>query len=188
MGVAAEGGVDTIETEGFRKVYGDDREAVADLHLRIRPGEIFGFLGPNGAGKTTTVRMLTTLLRPTSGRAHVAGSDLQAQPAEIRRRIGVALQEAGLDKTSTGRELLEIQGTMHGSRGREARARAGELLGTVGLSDVGERRVETYSGGMKRRIDLASALIARRRSSSSTSPRRDSIPPAAVRSGRRSSD
>ena len=154
-------GVNAIEIEGLRKVYGDGREAVADLHLRVGRGEIFGFLGPNGAGKTTTVRMLTTLVRPTSGRARVAGFDLDAQPHEIRRRIGVALQEAGLDKTSTGRELLEIQGAMHGLRGREARARGGELLETVGLSDVGQRRVETYSGGMKRRLDLASALIAR---------------------------
>ena len=149
-----------IEIEGLRKVYGEDQEAVADLHLRVGRGEIFGFLGPNGAGKTTTVRMLTTLLRPTSGRARVAGFDLRTEPHEIRRRIGLALQEAGLDETSTGRELLEIQGAMYGMRGREARARAGELLETVGLSDVGGRRVETYSGGMKRRLDLATALVA----------------------------
>ena len=152
--------MNAVETEGLRKVYPGGSEAVRGLDLEVVRGEIFGFLGPNGAGKTTTVRMLTTLLRPTAGRASVAGFDLDREPHEIRARIGVALQEAGLDDVSTGRELLEIQGVLQGLRTREARARADELLATVGLAHVGGRRIGTYSGGMKRRLDLATALVA----------------------------
>ena len=148
-----------IEVEGLRKAFPNGVEAVAGIHLAVAPGEIFGFLGPNGAGKSTTTRMLTTLLRPTSGSARVAGLDILKQSAQVRRVIGVALQDAGLDFLATGRELLEIQARLHGLSGRTVRARADEMLTVVGLKDAAERRVQTYSGGMRRRLDLASALI-----------------------------
>ncbi len=120
---------------------------------------MFGFLGPNGAGKTTTVRMLCTLLPPTAGSAQVAGIDLLKDPAEVRRHIGVALQEIGLDPVQSGRELLELQCGLYGITGRRGRARTEELLDLVGLADAADRRIKTYSGGMKRRLDLASALV-----------------------------
>jgi ABC-2 type transport system ATP-binding protein len=148
-----------IETEQLRKEYSSAVLAVDGVDLRIEEGEMFAFLGPNGAGKTTTVRMLTTLLRPTSGSARVAGFDLQREPHAIRRSIGVALQEAGLDQLSTGRELLTLQAQLHGISGSEAKSRAGEMLELVGLTEAGDRQVKTYSGGMKRRLDLASALV-----------------------------
>ncbi len=148
-----------IETEALRKEFPGGIVAVADVDLEVHDGEVFGFLGPNGAGKTTTVRMLTTLLRPTSGRARVAGFDVASDPHEVRRRIGVALQEAGLDGMATGRELLVLQGRLYGLRGGEPERRADALLELVGLSQAGDRLVKTYSGGMKRRLDLASALI-----------------------------
>ncbi|HEY5188675.1 MAG TPA: ATP-binding cassette domain-containing protein, partial [Solirubrobacteraceae bacterium] len=116
-------------------------------------------LGPNGAGKTTTVRMLCTLLPPTAGSASVAGLDVVHDAAEIRRRIGVALQEIGLDPIQNGRELLELQCGLYGITGARARARTEELLSLVGLTDAADRRTKTYSGGMKRRLDLASALV-----------------------------
>jgi ABC-2 type transport system ATP-binding protein len=133
--------------------------AVAGIDLEVAPGEVFGFLGPNGAGKTTTVRMLVTLLRPTGGHARVAGFDVADQPAEVRRRIGVALQEAALDPLMTGTELIELQAVLHGIAPRDVRARGAELIGRVGLEGASERRVGTYSGGMRRRLDLAMALI-----------------------------
>jgi ABC-2 type transport system ATP-binding protein len=120
---------------------------------------VFGFLGPNGAGKTTTVRMLCTLLPPTAGSARVAGMDVVRDAPEVRRRIGVALQEIGLDPVQTGRELLELQCGLYGITGQRGRARTGELLDLVGLSEAADRRTKTYSGGMKRRLDLASALV-----------------------------
>ncbi len=120
---------------------------------------MFGFLGPNGAGKTTTVRMFCTLLPPSAGTATVSGLDVTRDGAEIRRRIGVALQEIGLDPVQTGRELLTLQCGLYGISGRRGRERAEELLALVGLSDAAERRTKTYSGGMKRRLDLASALV-----------------------------
>jgi ABC-2 type transport system ATP-binding protein len=134
-------------------------EAVREIDLTIPSGEVFGFLGPNGAGKTTTVRMLCTLLPPTSGSAQVAGLDVVDQAADVRRRIGVALQEIGLDPVQTGRELLELQCGLYGITGKDAKARAQELLELVGLTEAAERRTKTYSGGMKRRLDLASALV-----------------------------
>jgi len=148
-----------IEARALRRTFKGGIEAVRDIDLTVAAGEVFGFLGPNGAGKTTTVRMLCTLLPPTAGSAHVAGVDVIADPAEVRRRIGVALQEIGLDPVQTGRELLELQCGLYGLTGRRARARAGELLELVGLTDAAERRIKTYSGGMKRRLDLASALV-----------------------------
>jgi ABC-2 type transport system ATP-binding protein len=148
-----------IQVEGLRKVFAGGIVAVGGIDLEVSEGEVFGFLGPNGAGKTTTVRMLTTLLKPTSGRARVAGFDVSANQHAVRRSIGVALQEAGLDGLSTGRELLELQAKLFGMRAREARRRAAEMIDLIGLNDAAERQVKTYSGGMKRRLDLASALV-----------------------------
>jgi len=148
-----------IEARALRRTFKGGIEAVRDIDLAIAAGEVFGFLGPNGAGKTTTVRMLCTLLPPTAGGARVAGVDVLADPAEVRRRIGVALQEIGLDPVQTGRELLELQCGLYGLTGRRARVRTDELLELVGLSDAADRRIKTYSGGMKRRLDLASALV-----------------------------
>src|SRR5918997_5865827 len=136
-----------------------DIEAVRGVDLRVEAGEVFGFLGPNGAGKSTTVKMLTTLLTITSGTAHVAGVDVASDPDEVRRRIGVALQEAGLDPRQTGRELLVLQARLFGLSPRDAAARAEELLELVELEHAADRRIKGYSGGMKRRLDLASALV-----------------------------
>ena len=151
-----------VQAEGLVKHYkGRDGavEAVRGVDLEIPAGEIFGFLGPNGAGKSTTVRMLTTLLSITSGQAFVAGVDVAADPDGARRKIGVALQEAGLDPRQTGRELLVLQGRLFGLSGAEAAGRAQQLLALVELEDAADRRIKGYSGGMKRRLDLASALV-----------------------------
>jgi ABC-2 type transport system ATP-binding protein len=134
-------------------------EAVRGVDLTVRTGEVFGFLGPNGAGKSTTVRMLTTLLTITSGTARVAGVDVAREPDAARRRIGVALQEAGLDPRQTGRELLVLQGRLFGMSASEAQARTEALLDLVELQDAADRSIKGYSGGMKRRLDLASALV-----------------------------
>jgi ABC-2 type transport system ATP-binding protein len=136
-------------------------EAVRGVDLRVHEGEVFGFLGPNGAGKSTTVKMLTTLLSISAGSAEVAGVDVARRPDEVRRRIGVALQEAGLDPRQTGRELLVLQSRLFGTPPADAAARAQELLELVELVDAGDRRIKGYSGGMKRRLDLASALVHR---------------------------
>jgi ABC-2 type transport system ATP-binding protein len=151
--------IKAIEAEGLRKEFPGGVVAVDGIDLDVREGEIFGFLGPNGAGKTTTVRMLTTLLRPTAGRARVAGFDVASQQNDVRRSIGVALQEAGLDGMATGREFLQLQTRLFGIDPAEARRRTAELLELVGLTDAADRYVKTYSGGMKRRLDLASALV-----------------------------
>ena len=148
-----------IEAETLRKEFSDEIVAVAGIDLAVEQGEVFAFLGPNGAGKTTTVRMLTTLLRPTSGKARVAGYDVYSQQHAIRRSIGVALQEAGLDGLATARELLELQAKLFGMDGMTARRRANEMMELVGLVDAADRQVKTFSGGMKRRLDLASALV-----------------------------
>ena len=149
-----------VEARGLVKTY-DDVEAVRGVDLRVESGEVFGFLGPNGAGKSTTVRMLTTLLTITSGSATVAGVDVAADPDLVRRRIGVALQEAGLDPRQNGRELLILQARLFGMSPAEAVERTRELLALVELEDAADRRIKTYSGGMKRRLDLASALVHR---------------------------
>jgi ABC-2 type transport system ATP-binding protein len=148
-----------VETRALRRTFKGGIEAVRGIDLSISEGEIFGFLGPNGAGKTTTVRMLCTLLPPTEGSATVGGVDVVKDGAEVRRRIGVALQEIGLDPIQTGRELLELQCGLFGMRGLLARERAAELLELVGLTEAADRRTKTYSGGMKRRLDLATALV-----------------------------
>jgi ABC-2 type transport system ATP-binding protein len=150
-----------IAASALRRTFKGGVEAVRGIDLTVRSGEVFGFLGPNGAGKTTTVRMLCTLLPPTAGEARVAGLDVVGEGAEVRRRIGVALQEIGLDPVQTGRELLELQCGLYGITGRGSRERANELLELVGLTDAADRRTKTYSGGMKRRLDLASALVHR---------------------------
>jgi ABC-2 type transport system ATP-binding protein len=136
-------------------------EAVRGVDLRIETGEVFGFLGPNGAGKSTTVKMLTTLLSITAGTARVAGVDVAKNPDAARRRMGVALQEAGLDPRQTGRELLILQGRLFGMSAHESTERAKQLLELVELEDAADRRIKGYSGGMKRRLDLASALVHR---------------------------
>ncbi len=148
-----------IVVRSLRRTFKGGIEAVRDIDLTVASREIFGFLGPNGAGKTTTVRMLCTLLPPTSGSATVAGLDVVRDAAEVRRRIGVALQEIGLDPVQTGRELLELQCGLYGITGRRGRERTNELLELVGLVEAADRRTQTYSGGMKRRLDLASALV-----------------------------
>ena len=148
-----------IEAVGLLRTFKGGIEAVRGIDLTVSRGEVFGFLGPNGAGKTTTVRMLCTLLPPTGGAAFVAGVDVVKDPAEVRRRIGVALQEIGLDPIQTGRELLELQCGLYGMNATRARERATELLDLVGLTDAADRRTKTYSGGMKRRLDLATALV-----------------------------
>jgi ABC-2 type transport system ATP-binding protein len=152
-------GAPAIVARSLRRAFKGGIEAVSDIDLTVGVGEVFGFLGPNGAGKTTTVRMLCTLLPPTAGRARVAGFDVLDNAAAVRRRIGVALQEIGLDPVQTGRELLELQCGLYGITGRRARTRSEELLELVGLVDAADRRTKTYSGGMKRRLDLASALV-----------------------------
>src|SRR3954451_12026279 len=147
-----------VQAEGLVKHYGDV-EAVRGVDLRVARGEIYGFLGPNGAGKSTTVKMLTTLLSITSGTARVAGMDVAREPDAARHKIGVALQEAGLDPRQTGRELLVLQARLFGVGQREAEERARTLLHLVDLEDSADRRIKGYSGGMKRRLDLASALV-----------------------------
>ena len=148
-----------VETEGLERVFKGGIRAVDGVDLAVQPGEVFGFLGPNGAGKSTTVRMLATLLRPTGGRASVAGHDLVHDAAAVRRSIGVALQDAAIDPYMTGRELLHLQAVLHGFDRAHGRSRAVELLERVDLVDAADRRVGTYSGGMRRRLDLALALV-----------------------------
>ena len=148
-----------IETRALERTFSGDIKAVQGVDLEVAEGEIYAFLGPNGAGKTTTVRMLTTLLRPTGGSATVAGFDVVKQAAKVRRAIGVALQEAALDPLMTGRELMQLQATLHGLPKAEAKRRGDALIARVGLTNAADRRVGTYSGGMRRRLDLGTALV-----------------------------
>lgn len=147
-----------IVAENLVRHFGDV-EAVNGIDLQVNAGEIFGFLGPNGAGKSTVVRMLTTLLRPTSGKAFVAGFDVAKHPNEVRQRIGVALQDAAIDPLMTGVELLRLQAVLYAIPKSQMKSRAEELLERVGLTAAADRRVGTYSGGMRRRLDLALSLI-----------------------------
>ncbi len=148
-----------IVVEGLAREFKGGIKAVDGIDLEVAPGEIYGFLGPNGAGKSTTVLMLVTLLPPTGGRATVAGLDVTTHGPEIRRTIGAALQEAALDDFLTGWEHIDLQGGLHGLSRADIRRRGQELLDRVGLSDAAGRKVGGYSGGMKRRLDLALALL-----------------------------
>jgi ABC-2 type transport system ATP-binding protein len=152
-------GSDAIVVEDLGKTYANGTEAVRGVTFRVAPGECYGLLGPNGAGKSTTIGMLGTLVRPTSGRAIVAGFDVVAQPREVRRRIGFAMQEVGVDAFATACELLVLQGRLHGLRRAESAHRAALLLAMVDLSDVADKRLGEFSGGMQRRVDLAAALM-----------------------------
>jgi ABC-2 type transport system ATP-binding protein len=149
----------SIEVHDLVRVFKKGPRAVDGVSLRVAPGEIYGFLGPNGAGKSTTVHILTTLLPPTSGSAIVAGRDVVREGRAVRNAIGAALQEAALDPHLTGREHMKLQGGLHGLPGAEIERRGEALLQRVGLADAADRRVGGYSGGMKRRLDLALALI-----------------------------
>ena len=148
-----------IEATELVREFKKGPRAVDGIDLRVEPGEVYGFLGPNGAGKSTTVHMLTTLLPPTSGTARVGGHDIVREGPEVRAVIGAALQEAALDPFLTGAEHLKLQTALHGIRGDEAKRRSGELLARVGLTQAADRKVGGYSGGMKRRLDLALALV-----------------------------
>src|SRR6188508_1656274 len=150
-----------IEAAGLARTFKGGIKAVDGIDLRVEPGEIYGFLGPNGAGKSTTVHMLTTLLPPTSGTARVAGFDIVKQGPHVRQAIGAALQEAALDNLLTGREHLRLQCALHGISRADRKVRAQELLERVGLTLAADRKVGGYSGGMKRRLDLALALAHR---------------------------
>ena len=150
-----------IVVEGLVRTFKGDIHAVDGIDLEVAAGEIYGFLGPNGAGKSTTVHMLTTLLPPTAGRATVAGLDIAAQGAEVRRHIGAALQDTALDNFLTGREHMDLQGGLNGLPKADRASRGTELLERVGLTEAAERKVGGYSGGMKRRLDLALALVHR---------------------------
>jgi ABC-2 type transport system ATP-binding protein len=150
-----------IEVERLEREFKGGIRAVDGIDLQVAPGEVYGFLGPNGAGKSTTVLMLTTLLPPTGGRASVAGFDVQTQGPEVRTRIGAALQDAALDNFLTGREHFDLQGGLHGMPKAERAPRGEELLRLVGLEDAADRKVGGYSGGMRRRLDLALALMHR---------------------------
>jgi ABC-2 type transport system ATP-binding protein len=152
-----------IEAEGLVREFKKGPRAVDGIDLQVDSGEVYGFLGPNGAGKSTTVHMLTTLLPPTAGSARVAGHDVVREGPEVRAAIGAALQEAALDPFLTGREHMRLQTTLHGLARAERKARGDELLERVGLRQAADRKVGGYSGGMKRRLDLALALVHRPR-------------------------
>jgi len=147
-----------IEAHDLRRVFGDN-EAVAGVDLAVESGEIYGFLGPNGAGKSTMVKMLCTLLSPTSGRASVGGYDVATQAGDIRLRIGVALQDSSIDGKQSGREMLHLQGELYGLSKPDIAQRMDDVIGLVDIGAAIDDRVESYSGGMKRRLDLAMALI-----------------------------
>lgn len=157
--IEAQGLTKTFPSRGGKGQEANGVQAVKGVDLAVGQGEIFGFLGPNGAGKSTMVAMLTTRIVPTSGRATVGGYDVENQAGDVRRLAGVALQEIGLDPLMKSMELLTIQGQLFGMSRKQSQARANELLDIVKLSDVTERRVGTYSGGMRRRLDLALALV-----------------------------
>jgi ABC-2 type transport system ATP-binding protein len=148
-----------IVVDGLTKQYSDEVLAVDNISLKVDSGQIYGFLGPNGAGKSTTIKILTSLALPTSGTATVGGYDVVSEAGQVRRIMGVALQDIGLDSLMKSMELLTLQGQLFGARRSEAEARAKELVELVGLTDAVNRRVGTYSGGMRRRLDLALALV-----------------------------
>jgi len=145
-----------VIAEGLRRSFGAN-EAVAGVDLRVETGEVYGFLGPNGAGKSTMVRMLCTLLRPHGGSATVAGFDVVEDPEKVRLRIGVALQDAALDPKQSGTELLRLQGRLYGLSRSEIAERIADITDLIDIGDALDHRISTYSGGMKRRLDLAAA-------------------------------
>jgi ABC-2 type transport system ATP-binding protein len=148
-----------VEVEGLTKVYPDGTEAVRGIDFEVREGEFFGFLGPNGAGKSTTMKMLITLMRPTAGRATIAGLQLGRDDRRIREVIGYAAQDVSVDEDLTGRENLILSGRLYHLSQSDAERRADELLSVIGLGDVSAKRAGFYSGGMRRRLDLAQALM-----------------------------
>jgi ABC-2 type transport system ATP-binding protein len=152
-----------IETTGLRRTFGKkgEVEAVAGVDLRVEAGSIFGFLGPNGAGKTTTLRILATLLPPTDGLARVMGADVAREPEEVRRRIGYVAQSGGSDPRMSGRGELVMQGRLFGMSGPDSHERATHLLEAFDLADSGDRPTDTYSGGMRRRLDVAIGMVHR---------------------------
>jgi ABC-2 type transport system ATP-binding protein len=152
-----------IEARELTKTYGGGVRALDGLGFTVETGTVFGLLGPNGAGKSTTVKILTTLSRPDSGQASVAGGDVLAQPERVRRAIGLVAQRSGVDLEATGRENLTLQGQVYGLRGAELRGRVGDLLGRFGLAEAADRVARGYSGGMQRRLDIAMGLIHRPR-------------------------
>jgi ABC-2 type transport system ATP-binding protein len=149
----------TVEVKDLIEVYADGTKAVDGISFDVREGEFFGFLGPNGAGKSTTIKILTTLLRKTSGSVSVAGYDLDKDPGAIRKVIGVQSQETTVDPDLTGRENMVLQGNLQQMRGGELSERVDYLLGIVGLSEAADKRADRYSGGMKKRLDLATTLV-----------------------------
>jgi ABC-2 type transport system ATP-binding protein len=150
-----------IEARDLTKTYAKDVRALDGLGFQVEAGTVFGLLGPNGAGKSTTVKILTTLTRPDSGQASVAGVDVLASPDRVRRAIGLVAQRSGVDLEATGRENLTLQGQVYGLRGAELRRRVGELLERFGLAEAADRVSRGYSGGMQRRLDIAMGLIHR---------------------------
>jgi ABC-2 type transport system ATP-binding protein len=154
--------VDAIAVDGLRKRYGDV-QALDGVSFRVREGEVFGLLGPNGAGKSTTVRVLVTLTRADEGTATVNGKDVVEDTNAVRRAIGYVPQDSGVDQFGTGRENLTLQGRVQGMSGADLRSRVAELLELVGISDAADRIVKNYSGGMRRRLDIALGLVHRPR-------------------------
>jgi len=152
-----------IEASELVKTYPGDVRALDGVSFGVAAGTVFGLLGPNGAGKSTTVKILTTLSRPDSGRASVAGIDVLADPRGVRQSIGCVAQKSGVDPQATGRENLVLQGQLYGLGGRELKRRAGELLDRFGLGDAADRIARTYSGGMQRKLDVALGLVHRPR-------------------------
>jgi ABC-2 type transport system ATP-binding protein len=153
--------MDAIVVDGLEKTYGKAVRALDGVRFSVPEGEVFGLLGPNGAGKSTTVRILATLTRADAGRAVVAGNDVASEPAAVRRAIGYVPQASGVDREATGRENLVLQGRLQGMRGRDLEQRSAELLETFGLTGKANALVRTYSGGMKRRLDVAMGLVHR---------------------------
>ncbi len=153
--------MDAIVVEGLEKTYPGGVKALDGVSFAVREGEVFALLGPNGAGKSTTVRVLVTLTEPDAGRGFVVGHDILADADAVRRAIGYVPQQSGIDREATGRENLLLQGRVHGMRGARVRARVDELLETLGLAEAADRIVRTYSGGMKRRLDIGLGLIHR---------------------------
>jgi ABC-2 type transport system ATP-binding protein len=164
-----------IEAEDLQKTYGETR-ALRGVSFSVPAGSVLGVLGPNGAGKSTAVRILTTLALPDGGSGRVAGHDVVTEAAAVRRTIGVTAQDATLDAVLTGRQNLVMVGELSGMRRRDAKRRAGELLERFDLVSAADRILKTYSGGMRRRLDLAASLVTTRRCCSSTSP-----PPVSIR-------